>query len=233
MNTKGGILLIEDDSTVPQVIAEVAADLELVLEHSPDGRAGLELALSNNYRLLILDLGLPGVGGIEICRRVRQQNPNVPIIILTSRADELTKVLALELGADDYIGKPFSVGELTARIKAILRRIDAYLRPPSANDPVLQVGEFSLDTNRHEVSKNGVPLTLSRTEYAVLEFLLLNANKVISRELLIKSLWEVDSPTFEATVTTYLSRLRQKIEDTPEEPRHLLTLRGVGYRFVG
>ena len=233
MNTKGGILLIEDDSTVPQVIAEVAADLELVLEHSPDGRAGLELALSNNYRLLILDLGLPGVGGIEICRRVRQQNPNVPIIILTSRADELTKVLALELGADDYIGKPFSVGELTARIKAILRRIDAYLRPPSANDPVLQVGEFSLDTNRHEVSKNGVPLTLSRTEYAVLEFLLLNANKVISREVLIKSLWEVDSPTFEATVTTYLSRLRQKIEDTPEEPRHLLTLRGVGYRFVG
>ena len=233
MNTKGGILLIEDDSTVPQVIAEVAADLELVLEHSPDGRAGLELALSNNYRLLILDLGLPGVGGIEICRRVRQQNPNVPIIILTSRADELTKVLALELGADDYIGKPFSVGELTARIKAILRRIDAYLRPPSASDPVLQVGEFSLDTNRHEVSKNGVPLTLSRTEYAVLEFLLLNANKVISREVLIKSLWEVDSPTFEATVTTYLSRLRQKIEDTPEEPRHLLTLRGVGYRFVG
>ena len=226
----GELLAIEDDEPVCLALKSVAEGLGLSLRLAHNGLEGLALGEAEEFSLLIVDLGLPGIGGMEICRRIRSKRPNLPIIILTSKADELNKVLGLELGADDYVTKPFSIPELKARAGSILRRMEVYNRSAVSTQPKIVVGQLSLDASRREVFKHGTPIALSRAEYAIVEFLFANAGKTFTREQLSIAVWGFEQA--DATVTTHLSRVRQKIEDDPENPQHLTTIRGVGYRFA-
>ena len=181
--------------------------------------------------LFILDIMLPGIDGLEICRQLRSNSKtkNVPIIMLTARNEEFDKVLGLELGADDYIAKPFSVRELVARVKAIFRRINTTAPVESEN---IQHGDITIDFSRHEVYKKGQLLEMPLKEFELLRMLILNKGKVLSRELLLDKIWGFDYYGETRTVDVHIRYLRQKIEDDDSNPVYIETIRGIGYRFT-
>ncbi len=226
-----GMLAIEDDSSVQVALEEVARELGLPFQTSNDGRKGLEAAQAEDFKVVVLDLGLPSIGGVEICKKLRAAKPFQPIVILTSRADELSRVLGLELGADDYVTKPFTLPELSARIRSILRRIEIYSKPENLSDDIVTVGDLTLNLRRREILKRGQPVDLSPTEFEVVAYLFANLGSVVSRDELIQNVWGYQCTGFDPTVTTYLSRIRRKLEDDPDAPRYVTTIRGVGYRF--
>lgn len=223
------ILLIEDD---PAILKGLRISLEE--EHyqvltASDGEDGYQLAQEERFDLIILDLMLPGKNGQEICRELRWQGDKTPIIMLTSKKEESDKVLGLELGADDYVTKPFSVRELQARIKALLRR--------SAPEDKIDQDSFSfgsvhIDFKRQEATKNGLTIKLSVKEFEILRFFIDHEQEVVQRDLLLNEVWGYDIFPTTRTVDTFILNLRKKIEDDPAHPRHLITIHGAGYKFL-
>jgi len=215
------ILVIEDENNIANVVRiALERDGHQVVQVS-DGEAGLSSLARTKFDLLVLDIGLPGVDGFEVCRRIRTRS-NVPIIFLTARDEEIDRVLGLELGADDYLAKPFSPRELAARVKAILRRT----QPASAND-VLELGDVVLERSRHEVRAGGKEIGLTRKEFELLAFLMESPGVVISRDRLLEAVWDLTFPGGTRTVDQHVAQLRAKLGRPLIE-----TVRGLGYRAV-
>jgi DNA-binding response OmpR family regulator len=227
------ILLIEDDRDIAELVRLHLVDLGCEVDHANDGAVGLAQAQSQRYDLVILDLMLPGLDGLEICKRLRAGADYLPILMTTSKASELDRVLGLELGADDYLTKPFSVGELMARVKAIFRRVDAMAaaaaEPPP---PALHAGELSIDLDRRVVTLAGRAVELTAKEFDLLAHFAANPGRVFNRAQLLDKVWGYTNIGYEHTVNSHINRLRAKIEQDPAKPRYILTVWSVGYKFA-
>jgi DNA-binding response OmpR family regulator len=193
-----------------------------------DGHQALDLAQEETPDLIVLDVMLPGMDGLETCRRLRQES-TVPIIMLTARGQEIDRVLGLEMGADDYLAKPFSFRELLARIRAVFRRM-AFEEAPKATQ--IEIGDVRLDMAAHKVFKRSQELTLTQKEYDLLHTLMSRAGRVVSRAELLDLVWGVEWLGDTRTLDVHIRWLREKIEENPSQPRHVQTVRGVGYRFA-
>ena len=227
------ILIIEDEQNINDILAFKFEKEGYRTISAFDGIKGLEMALSENPDIILLDVMLPGMDGFEVCRRVRDRS-NVPIIMLTAREDEVDKVLGLELGADDYITKPYSARELTARVRANLRR-SAYEVPAQAASGsevnTVVSGDLTINIERYEVTKNGETVDITLREFELLKFLATQPDKIFSREKLLENVWGYEYYGDVRTVDVTVRRLREKIEDDPSMPKYIITKRGVGYYF--
>lgn len=193
-----------------------------------DGHSGLKLALENSPDLVLLDIMLPGLSGYDICRKVKEQKPDLPIIMVTARGNEVDKVAGLDFGADDYVTKPFSIPELMARIRAVLRRYQDDI-------PALERYSFSnvvLDFKKYKTLVDGSEIHLSAREYAIMRFLITHAEEVVHRHALLDEVWGYESYPTTRTVDNYILELRKKLEEDPSHPKHILSIRGAGYKFV-
>ena len=224
------VLVVEDDSSVRELLTQHLKDNGFLVTDTLDGNRGLELALSDSYDLVILDVALPGTDGMEICRQMRSKGIGAAVIMLTTRGEEIDKVLGLELGADDYMTKPFSPREVVARAKAVLRRITG---EDVAAAKKIKVGDVEIDFGAHEALVRGVKLDLTSTEFDLLGFFVKNVGRTFSRDQLLNSVWGYTSSAYEHTVNTHINRLRAKIERDPSNPTYIHTVWGVGYKFVG
>ncbi len=228
------ILLVEDEQDIAELVALHLDDLcdEFVVAN--DGHEGLRLATSQDWSLIILDLRLPGPDGLQICRSVRKERSYQPILMLTSKSAELDRVLGLETGADDYLTKPFSVLELVARVRAILRRVENLQRPALA-DPdkssTIDAGDMTIDPTRREVRLNGKPVELTAREFDLLEHFARHPGHVFRRADLLDKVWGYGHEGYEHTVNSHINRLRAKIEIDPSRPEMIVTVWGVGYKF--
>jgi len=222
------LLLIEDEESFGEALKYQLEREGYQVAWSTDGTSGLDHFRSAGADLVLLDLMLPGMGGEDVCKEIRRAS-SVPIIMLTAKDTEVDKVLGLELGADDYVTKPFSARELVARIKAVLRRSSSL---DDGQDGVLDGGGVRLDPSRFEVTVRGEPVHLPRKEFELLELLMENAGRVLSRDTLIDRVWGSDYFGDSRTLDVHIKRLRAKCEPNPHEPRHLITIRGLGYKFV-
>src|SRR5947209_6636745 len=191
-----------------------------------DGKSGLDKALTLNPHLLLVDLRLPGMSGVEVCKQLRADRIQTPIIVLSAIGDEVDKVLLLEIGADDYVVKPFGTRELLARIRALLRRTT------QGSDVVLSFADVNVDLDQRVVRRDGIETRMTRAEFNLLAFFLQNPGKALSRDVILNSVWGYESFPNTRTVDAHVVRLRQKLEPEPEIPRHFLTMHGVGYRFL-
>lgn len=227
------ILIVEDDVRLMGLLEEALGDLGFPIEGASDGVIALEKVAAGEYSLIVLDIGLPRLNGIEVCRQIRADNRSVPILMLTSRSEEIDKVLGLELGADDYVTKPFSVRELTARSKALLRRAQLHAAVVGERGPAeIVIGDIAIHTVRRTVTSHGRPVDLTASEYDILLCLASQPGRAFSRDELMNNVLGYQSTCYEATVTSHLSRLRAKLEADRDNPRYILTVKGVGYRFV-
>lgn len=222
------VLLIEDEESFGEALEYQLRREGYEIERVTDGAAGVEQFKSSGADLVLLDLMLPGMAGEDVCREIRRGS-DVPIIMLTARTTDVDKVVGLEIGADDYVTKPFNLRELMARIKAVLRRSS---RDDGHSGEVLEGGGIRLDPGRFEVSARGKPVHLTRKEFEVLELLMENAGRVLPRETLIDQVWGSDYFGDTRTLDVHIKRLRAKCEPDPHKPTHLLTIRGLGYKFV-
>ena len=223
------VLIIDDEEHIVELIKyNLEANGFITLE-AFNGVDGLKIAKKEIPDLILLDLMLPGIDGIEVCKRVRQDDKlkNTPIIMLTAKSEEIDKILGLELGADDYITKPFSVRELSARIKAVLRRIS------SKEDTSDSFGfsDVEIDYSKHEVKKSGEKVDLTLKEFELLDILIKNKGKVLTRDLLLDKIWGYEYVGETRTVDVHIRHLRQKLEDDDKNPKYIETVRGIGYRF--
>lgn len=228
------ILVIEDEQNINDILTFSLGKEGYKTLSALDGVTGLEMALSENPDLILLDVMLPGLDGWEVCKKVREQS-QVPIIMLTAREDEVDKVLGLELGADDYITKPYSMRELAARVKANLRRSVATVQAaqesaPKNQDTILS-GDLAINIERYEVSKNNEVIDITLREFELLKFLAMQPGKIFSREKLLENVWGYEYYGDVRTVDVTVRRLREKIEDDPSMPKYIITKRGVGYYF--
>lgn len=225
------ILIIEDEQPIIDILSFNLEKEGYIVYQALDGAEGLELALSKNPDLILLDVMLPKLDGFEVCKRVREKL-SVPIVMLTAREEEVDKVLGLELGADDYMTKPFSVRELTARVKAHLRRtsIDKSEASKDNNDMIIS-GGLSINVERYEVKKSGRTVEITLREFELLKFLATQPDKIFSRESLLENVWGYEYYGDVRTVDVTVRRLREKVEDDPSNPKHIVTKRGVGYYF--
>lgn len=222
------VLIIEDDPTVAEVVARYLQREGYGVEIVSDGAVGLQRALVSLPDLVVLDLMLPSIGGLEVCRRLRSEAP-VPIIMLTARGEEADRITGLELGADDYVAKPFSPRELTARVKAVLRRASGPL-PEPGEQTTLRAGDLEVDLGSHEARVNGKPVALTAKEFDLLAYLMSHPRRAFRREKLLEAVWGFSTGDT-STVTVHVRRLRAKVEPDPSAPRYVCTVWGVGYRF--
>ena len=223
------VLVVDDDETVSEVVRRYLEREGYEVEVAGDGLAALAAALERPPDLLVLDLMLPGLDGIEVCRRLRRTHP-VPVIMLTAKGDVDDRVTGLEVGADDYVTKPFSPRELTARVGAVLRRVAAVAGPDDGKPTVLEAGRLRVDTASRECWVAGGPVQLTTKEFDLLAFLLMFPHRAWRREELLEQVWGWTYGDT-STVTVHIRRLREKVEQDPASPRHLQTVWGVGYRF--
>lgn len=224
------ILVVEDEESFRDALAFVLSKEGFEVKLVQDGQAAVETFEKEGADLILLDLMLPGISGLEVCKNIRAKS-NVPIIMVTAKNEEVDKVIGLELGADDYVTKPFSSRELVARIKAVLRR---GTEPETSNNfGVLEVGPVRIDIDRHSVSVRGEPVSLPLKEFDLLELLVRNSGRVLTRGQLIDRVWGNNYVGDTKTLDVHVKRLRAKIEKDPTEPVHLLTIRGLGYKFEG
>ncbi len=224
------ILLVEDEQAITEPLAEALEREGLRPIVAGSAREGLERASSSMPDLVLLDIGLPDGSGLDVCRELRRQS-QVPIIMLTARGSEADRVAGLELGADDYVVKPFSAREVAARVRAVLRRAHP-ARGDGGSEPI-QIGDVNLDPGRHEVTLGGTPLELSRKEFDLLQTLMEEAGSVITRESLIERVWDMNWFGSTKTLDVHISGLRKKLDDDPKTPCYIHTVRGVGFRFSG
>jgi two-component system OmpR family response regulator len=223
------ILLIDDDLKLGTLLSEYLGGQGLALQQAKTGPEGLAQAGSRPFDLVLLDVMLPDLDGIEVCRRLRQSGSRLPILMLTARGEEADRVMGLELGADDYLSKPFSPRELLARIRALLRR--AKEQKPDPEHP-LRRGPLSLDPGARTVELNGTPVRLTTYEFELLRLLMLDAGRVLSREHILDRLKGEEFESFDRSIDVHISKLRQKLEDNPKDPQLIKTVRGVGYQLV-
>jgi len=227
------VLVVEDEQDIADLIAVHIRELSIDVEHSLTGEKALELALSHNYALIVLDVMLPGISGLDVCRQVREKKPEQAILMLTSRTSETDRVVGLELGADDYMTKPFSVRELQARVRSQLRRVHLFSNMQQKSKPsqVLTIGKLQIDNVQHRVLMSGEGLELTSTEFDLLLFLASHPEQVFSREQLLSSVWGYHHSGYEHTVNSHINRLRNKLEQNPTKPEIVQTVWGVGYKF--
>jgi DNA-binding response OmpR family regulator len=223
-------LIIEDDEDIAKLVKLQLEELSCGVKLAYDGTVGLAEAESKPYDLVILDLMLPGVDGLEICRRIRARSRYTPILMLTSKSSELDRVLGLEMGADDYLTKPFSVMELAARVKAILRRVEA-LGSARAEQRVIDAGEMRIEVDKREVRVAGAAVELTAREFDLLLHFAENPGRVFTRSQLLDRVWGYSHSGYEHTVNSHINRLRAKIERNPNQPEYIQTVWGVGYKF--
>ena len=222
------ILIVEDE---PAMVAGLRDNFEYEgyeVISAEDGVAGLERALAEGPDLVVLDVMMPRMSGLEVCKQLRAERPSLPIIMLTARGQEIDKVVGLELGADDYVTKPFSIRELLARVKAVLRR-----RAPKSASELHRFGDVEVNIRTHEVRRGGDSVDLSAKEFALLAYFLAHPGETFSRDRLLEAVWGYEHYPTTRTVDTHIVHLRQKLEKNPEEPRFILTIHGTGYKFVG
>jgi len=232
MDIKKKILIVEDEKMIAEILSinVTKAGFEAVCKY--DGKSGLEEALSFSYDLILLDLMLPILDGFEFCKRLRYEK-DTPIIILTAREEENDKILGLELGADDYLTKPFSIPELISRIKANIRRYSNEIVQEKVSNEIIKIGRLTINNSKYEVLKDGMKLELTKKQYELLVFLVKNKNKVFSREELMEQVWGYDGFYGDMrTVDVTVTRLRKQIEDNAAIPEYIQTKRGMGYVFV-
>ncbi|HSS08773.1 MAG TPA: response regulator transcription factor [Acidimicrobiales bacterium] len=224
------VLIVDDDPNVSEVVARYLEREGYQVETVGDGALGLDRALADPPDLMVLDLMLPSVAGLEVCRRLRAAAP-VPIIMLTARGEEADRITGLELGADDYVAKPFSPRELTARVKAVLRRASGAISTVEPQEPrVLRAGSLEVDLVAHEARVHGRLVALTAKEFDLLAHLMRNPRRAFRRDELLEDVWGFAYGDT-STVTVHIRRLREKVETDPSTPRHVCTVWGVGYRF--
>ena len=227
------ILVVEDNKDLARLLELHLGDLHFDVDLAFDGDAGWAQIKSTSYDLIILDLMLPGIDGLEICRRLRAQPSYTPILMLTSKSTELDRVLGLEIGADDYVTKPFSIRELMARVKAIFRRIDELQSDLRPDNPVsIRAADLVIVPHRREVSLAGKIIDLTAKEFDLLLHFARNAGRVFTRSQLLGEVWGYGHDGYEHTVNSHINRLRGKIEANPAQPDYILTVWGVGYKFA-
>jgi two-component system response regulator RegX3 len=224
------ILIVEDETSFSEAIAFLLGKEGFESEIAENGRAALELFKKNHYDLILLDLMIPEVSGIDVCRAIRTTSP-VPIIMLTAKDSEVDKVVGLELGADDYVTKPYSSRELVARIKAVMRRGTPDDSGVDSNSSIQAAGRIRMDIERHQVTVNEILINLPLKEFELLEFLMRNSGRVLTRGQLIDRVWGGDYYGDTKTLDVHIKRLRSKIEDDPANPLLIQTIRGLGYKF--
>jgi len=232
------VLIVDDEKAIVDILDYNLKKEEYETVCAYDGRDGLKKAREENPDLILLDIMLPYMDGFEVCRTLRSEGNNVPIIMLTAREEETDKVFGLETGADDYITKPFSMRELLARVKTNMRRSSVAApataaAPAAASENVLRFDALSIDLDRHSVSKNGVEVDLTEREYEIIRFMAQTPGKIISRQELMSEVWQYDYFGDLRTVDVAVRRLREKLEDNPAEPKYVMTKRGAGYFFGG
>ena len=232
-SSKATILVIEDDPDIADLLGIHLSDLGYALDRAVDGKTGLDKALHGDYALVILDLMLPELDGLEVCKRIRSQDRYLPILMLTAKAEELDKVLGLELGADDYLTKPFSIRELIARVKALFRRIeiDQENLQRDAMQP-LRYGDLTVEPEKRKVTLRDQTIELTAKEFDLLMLFAQHPGRAYSRQELLDLVWGYQYAGYSHTVNTHINRLRSKIEDDPSSPRYIKTVWGMGYRFA-
>jgi len=235
---KSSILVVEDEKALRETLEYNLTNEGYKVETSADGLEAFQKAHAGNYNLILLDIMLPGMDGFEICRKIRAEK-NTPILMLTARDDEIDRIVGLEVGADDYMSKPFSMRELLARVKAMLRRVrlmqeettPAPVEPPSKE--IMAFGDLVIDSIRREVRLNNKNLELKPKEFELLHYLAINRGRALSRDKILEDVWGWDYMGESRTVDVHMRWLRQKIETDPGQPSRLMTVRGAGYRFEG
>jgi DNA-binding response OmpR family regulator len=223
------ILLVEDEPAMLQGLRDNLEFETYEVDAATDGQTALEKIVSQSFDLIILDVMLPKLSGLEVCKRAREQGITTPIIMLTARGEEIDKVLGLELGADDYVTKPFGVRELLARIKAVLRRSEGSAGGPNQ---IMVLGSLELDFASFTALRNGRDLTLTPKEFEIMKFLWQHRNKTVSRDDLLTNVWGYDESISTRTVDNFILKLRQKLEDDPANPKYIITIHGIGYRLI-
>jgi DNA-binding response OmpR family regulator len=224
------ILLIEDDERIVELIDIHLKDIFCESTKAFSGEKGLHYALNKKFDLIILDIMLPDMNGVEICRNIRAERNNTPIMMLTARSEEIDKVIGFETGADDYLTKPFSIRELIVRIKAVLRRTEN--NSNQSSDAIITRGSLSVDTAKRKVMLNDIKVELTPTEFDLLRLFITNPGRSYSRESLLNTIWGYEFNGYEHTVNSHINRLRAKIEPDLSNPKFILTTWGVGYRFT-
>lgn len=230
------ILIVEDDRTLLEGLRYSLSREGYKISTAVDGVQALEVARAEKPDLIILDIMLPELDGLEVCRILRREGMSIPILMLTAKAEEIDRVVGLELGADDYITKPFNLRELLARIRASLRRVEMMQQEVSKGEQPslrLRFGDLEIDLSRHQVALGGSILSLSPKEFELLSHLARNPGRVISRNTLLEKIWGYEYEGDTRTVDVHVRWLRQKIESDPARPHRIITVRGVGYRFEG
>ena len=224
------ILIVEDE---PQMLEGLKDNLEIEgysVATAADGKAGLREMLENTYDLAVLDVMLPHMSGFDVLKAAREKGVATPVIMLTAKGEEIDRILGLELGADDYITKPFSLRELLARIKAVLRRSEA--GPGGASGSRMHLRDLEIDFAAYTASRGEAALEMTPREYEILKFLWQHRNQTVTRDQLLTNVWGYDEPVSTRTVDNFILRLRQKIEVDPAHPRHIMTIHGTGYKLV-
>jgi len=222
------ILIIEDDISILRGLKDNLIFEGYQVLTCTDGREGLNTALNKHVDLLLLDIMLPGINGYEICRKLKKDKPGLPIIMITARGSEMDTVAGLDIGADDYITKPFSIPELLARVRAVLRRSSA----EETEIGSYAFGDVSMDFKKHETRIRQKPVQLSTKEYDIMKYFIEHENEVVHRHDLLEKVWGFDITPTTRTVDNYILELRKKLEHDPSQPKHILTIRGAGYKFV-
>ncbi|MEY8206021.1 MAG: response regulator transcription factor [Bermanella sp.] len=230
---KKRILVIEDDQDINNLLAMNLKDMNHDVDTCDNGKRGYEMAMAGNYDVLVLDLMLPEMDGLEICRALRAANVYTSILMLTARDSEADRIVGLEMGADDYLTKPFSVRELQARVKAMLRRVAMLTATPRQASEQLLFAGLSIDAGKRRVLLDDTEVDLTSTEFDLLLYMARQPSLVFSRSQLLDNVWGYQHSGYEHTVNSHINRLRNKLEKDPAKPQYILTVWGVGYKFSG
>lgn len=222
------ILIIEDEESILMALTDDLALEGYEVASARDGLKGLSMAKEKAHDLIVLDIMLPKMDGFEVCKQLRQAGVATPILMLTAKSQEIDKVLGLELGADDYVTKPFSPRELLARVKAILRRV----KTTQEEFDIYNFGDVEIDFKKYEVKKKGQPVYLTTLEFSLIGFLIKHKDQVLDRSAILDGVWGEDVYVLPKTVDTHIGHLRKKIEDDPANPKHIIGVRGIGYKFI-
>ena len=227
------VLVVEDDKDIARLLDLHLRDEGYSVAVASDGKTGLAQALSKPFDIVILDLILPGMDGLEVCRGIRNRKDYTPILMLTAKSTDVDRIVGLEMGADDYLTKPFNVRELLARVKALFRRVEALrAKDPAAPGKRIESGDLVIDPEKRRVTVEGNPVHLTAREFELLQEFARHPGRVYTRAQLLDKVWGYSYQGYEHTVNSHINRLREKIEKNPAKPRYILTVRGVGYRFA-
>src|SRR5437016_1972520 len=229
---KTSLLIIEDDDNISTAIEEYFSRAGYSVTTAPDGIAGIEAAVKNRPDVVVLDLMLPKMDGLAVCKELRQKNPQMPILMLTAKDDVVDKVLGLEMGADDYITKPFSLREVEARIKSVLRRARAAAATDGQDEVPILRGNLRIDPIRREVMIGEKQVELTPKEFDLLRLFAANPGRVFPRKYLLEKIWDYSYEGYDRTIDSHINRLRAKIEENPDNPQLVLTVWGIGYKFT-